>query len=84
MIEMKKNPIRPCLQDRIFNITVYVILSIAILLVLYPLYFMCIASISDPNAIFQGRVILIPQDYKFIGGINIAKSAKGFTPAQNQ
>ena len=29
----------------------------------------------------KGTVILVPIDYRFIGGINIAKSAKGFTPA---
>ena len=63
----RKKAIKPCLQDRIFNIAVYTILSIAIFIVLYPLYFMCIASISDPNTIFQGRVVFLPQDITFQG-----------------
>ena len=34
--------------DRVFDILVYVLLIVAGLIVLYPLYFMVIASFSDP------------------------------------
>jgi putative aldouronate transport system permease protein len=67
MTAKKKNIIKPSFSDRVFNITVYVLLSLALVIILYPLYFMCIASISDPNAIFQGRVILLPKDITFQG-----------------
>ena len=63
----KKSTIKPSFQDRIFNITVYFLLSSALLIILYPLYFMCIASISDPNAIFQGKVIFLPRGITFKG-----------------
>ncbi|MDR0473440.1 MAG: carbohydrate ABC transporter permease, partial [Treponema sp.] len=67
MAVKKKTSIKPSFQDNVFNIAVYSLLSIALVLVLYPLYFMCIASISDPNAIFQGRVILLPKSITYLG-----------------
>jgi putative aldouronate transport system permease protein len=63
----KKNAVKPCFSDRVFNGAVYVILSLALLVILYPLYFMCIASVSDPNAIFQGRVVLLPKNITLRG-----------------
>lgn len=35
--------------------------------VVYPLYFIVIASISDPDAVNQGRTMLIPKDVTLIG-----------------
>ena len=46
--------------DRAFDIMNYVILTICFLLVAYPLYFIVIASISDPVDVNAGRVILYP------------------------
>ena len=66
---------RPSLVDRIYDISVYIILTAALLAVLYPLYFMIIASISDPNAIYQGRVILLPQDITTLGYQRIFSNA---------
>jgi len=59
---MKTSP-----ADRIFDIAVYVLLGFAVLTVLYPLYFMCIASISNPDAIYQGRVVLLPKEITALG-----------------
>jgi putative aldouronate transport system permease protein len=53
--------------DRIFDLIVYVLLAFALITVLYPLYFMCIASISEPNALYQGRVVLLPKDITYLG-----------------
>jgi putative aldouronate transport system permease protein len=63
----KKSLIKASFSDRVFNITVYILLSLTLLVILYPLYFMCIASVSDPNAIFQGRVIFLPKNITFQG-----------------
>jgi putative aldouronate transport system permease protein len=67
MTGQTKSVIKPAFSDRIFNLVVYVLLSLVLVIILYPLYFMCIASISDPNAIFQGRVILLPKNITFQG-----------------
>lgn len=55
---------RPTLRDRYgdraFNIAATAILLLSILAVVYPLYFIVIASVSDPNAIYEGKVWLFP------------------------
>ena len=59
---MKKsnNGIALSRADRAFDIMDYILLTIAFLLVAYPLYFVVIASISDPIAVYEGRVVLWP------------------------
>ncbi|WP_347039205.1 carbohydrate ABC transporter permease [Glutamicibacter halophytocola] len=43
------------------------ILLLSIIAVIYPLYFIVIASISDPNAVYEGRVWLFPSGVTFEG-----------------
>ncbi|GFZ32104.1 sugar ABC transporter permease [Clostridium zeae] len=54
-------------EDLIFDIFNFLILGIITLIVLYPLYFMIIASISDPNYVANGKVILFPKNITFEG-----------------
>ena len=53
--------------DRIFTIINYALLIAATLVVLYPLYIILIASISDPYAVMRGEVLLYPKDISTIG-----------------
>lgn len=53
--------------DRVFLIAVHIVLGLICLAIAYPIYFMCIASFSDPNAIYQGRVILWVRDFTLLG-----------------
>ncbi len=46
--------------DKAFDVMDYILLTIGFLMVAYPLYFVLIASISDPIAVYEGRVILYP------------------------
>ncbi len=46
--------------DKAFDVMDYILLTLAFLLVAYPLYFVLIASVSDPIAVYEGRVILYP------------------------
>lgn len=48
-------------QDVVFNIINYTLLSIILFSVLYPLYFILIASISDPVHVQNGSVIFWPK-----------------------
>lgn len=52
-------------EDRIFDIVTNIILFIALLLVLYPLYFVFIASFSDPYAVLRGEVLFWPKGITF-------------------
>ena len=53
--------------DRLFDYTVHAILVFTLLVVLYPLYFIVIASISDPTSVYSGKVWLIPDNLSFEG-----------------
>lgn len=53
--------------DRVFSVVTVSILIIVTVAALYPLYFSLIASVSSPQAIYQGRVILWPADITFDG-----------------
>ena len=46
--------------DRLFYAINSILLGLMALIVLYPLYFIIIASISDPDAVLAGKVILYP------------------------
>lgn len=59
--------IRKTKGDRIFdafNMTFWIILLAA---VLYPLWLILIASVSDPDAVIAGKVLIIPVDFSLIG-----------------
>jgi len=46
--------------DKIFNFINCCFLGLMALIVIYPLYFIIIASISDPDAVLAGKVVLYP------------------------
>lgn len=58
---------RETMQDRLFMFFVYAILILFSLIVAYPIYFMCIASVSDPNAVMRGEVIFWLKNFTLLG-----------------
>ena len=54
-------------NDKIFYAINAFLLGVVALIVLYPLYFIVIASISDPDAVLAGKVILYPVDITLSG-----------------
>lgn len=52
-------------QDKLFDVLNYSLLTMFVLAVLYPLYFVLIASFSDPFAVNRGEVWLWPHDFNF-------------------
>ena len=53
--------------DRAYYIITYIVLGILALLVLYPIWFVIIASISSADAVLGGKVFLYPVDIDFAG-----------------
>ncbi len=53
--------------DKIFDAVNFTILLLICLIVAYPLYFVVIASISDPNVVNKGGVILFPKGVTMLG-----------------
>ena len=55
------------LSNRIFGIVNTIFWVIVMFLILYPLYLVLIASVSDPDAIVRGEVIWHPVDVSLMG-----------------
>lgn len=53
--------------DLVFRIVNGLLLGLVALIVLYPLYFVIIASISSPEAVLAGKVVLFPVEVNFDG-----------------
>lgn len=49
--------------DKIFLVVVYSVISLIVLMCVYPLYLTVIASISDPYDVYSGKVNLIPSGF---------------------
>lgn len=54
-------------SDKLFTIFVYVFLTIALVIVAYPLLYIASASISDPHTVNTGEMLLIPRGVTFEG-----------------
>ncbi|NJP40388.1 carbohydrate ABC transporter permease [Oscillospiraceae bacterium HV4-5-C5C] len=54
-------------SDRAFDLINILILTLLLLLVAYPLYFVVIASISDPKLVATGRVLFLPKSFNLEG-----------------
>lgn len=59
--------IKESVGDKAFLITIYVVLTLVVIAVLYPLIFIISSSISSPAAVTSGRVWLWPVDISFKG-----------------
>jgi len=58
-----KNRIRETGVDRVFTIVNYTVLTIFLVLIIYPLIFVMSSSLSDGSAVISGRVILWPVNF---------------------
>lgn len=56
---MKK--IQTSKEDKIFNAISYTVLTVLLLIVSYPIYFVVIASFSDPSLVGTGQIVLYPK-----------------------
>lgn len=66
--EVRNNKIRETgLSDRIFGALVIILSILCFLIILYPLWFVIIASISNSDLVNQGKVTLWPVDVRFYG-----------------
>ena len=62
-----RNHIRKTRADQSFDILIYTVAVLMTLLALYPMYFIVIASISEPNQVAQGNVLFWPKGFSLDG-----------------
>ncbi len=53
--------------DRTFDIALGILLAIFVIIVVYPLYFVVLASVSDPLLVSKGQVLLWPKEMSLFG-----------------
>lgn len=54
-------------EDLIFDIITYIISGLLLLITIYPMYFVMIASFSDPTAVSLGNVTFLPKGFSLKG-----------------
>jgi len=55
------------MSDKTSDIILVVICSLALLIVAYPLYYVLVASFSDPYDVYAGKTFLLPSGFTFDG-----------------
>ncbi len=68
---MLNNKVRQSRKDKAFDIFLFAVLTAILLIVAYPLYFVIIASISNPSAVAGGDVTLFPIGINFKGYMEV-------------
>ncbi len=70
-----RQKVRSQRSDVAFNIILYAACTLLLLLILYPLWFIVIASFSDPSAVAGGHVWLLPVGFTLDGYEELLKQA---------
>ncbi|MEE1651413.1 carbohydrate ABC transporter permease [Brachybacterium sp. J144] len=70
-IPLRREPLHRRLADPLFGLVTYGLIGLSIFAIVYPLYFIVIASISDPNLVQQGKVVFFPRGITFEGYLTI-------------
>lgn len=73
---MNNKKIRRSREDVIFDIVLFIILTLIFVIVAYPLYFIIISSVSDPKAVAGGKVIFYPIGLNFKGYAEVFKDSR--------
>lgn len=71
--------IRETKEDRVFDVVVTILVGLITLAIAYPLYFIIIASFSNPDLVASGQVMLLPKDVSFSGYSYIFKDPRIMT-----
>ena len=77
------NKVKKSREDWIFDIILYTIGVLLIIITLYPMYFIVIASFSDPAAVSNGQIMFLPKGVNFKGYKQLASYAKLRTGYRN-
>ena len=73
---MKTKPVKRCREDVIFDTVIFIILTLILFVVAYPLYWVIISSFSDPTAVSAGKVLLRPMGFTLKGYAEVFKNSQ--------
>lgn len=67
---------RKTASDRVVDIAIAMIITLIVLAIIYPLWFIVIASFSQPDAVASGQVILLPKGVSLSGYAKILSDSR--------
>lgn len=67
------------ISDKIFEFAVIALCALILIIVVYPVYFVLIASLSKPSLVSTGQVIFYPKEINFFGYLKVFENAKIWT-----
>lgn len=79
----KKRAVGQPWQDKVFDAVNLVIILLIWIVIFYPLYFVVIASISNPSIVASGKIMLRPEGITFLGYQNIFRNQHIWTGYRN-
>ena len=54
-------------EDQVFDYIILVVILVILVMVIYPLYFIIVASVSEPNVVNSGKLLLWPEGFNVRG-----------------
>lgn len=78
-----KNKIKMDTASRVYTVLIYILVTLTTLVLTYPLYFVIIASFSDPNAVALGDTIFWFKGFTVQPYLNIMKEESLLTGYKN-
>lgn len=78
-----KNKIKMDTASRVYTVVIYILVTLTTLVLTYPLYFVIIASFSDPNAVALGDTIFWFKGFTVQPYLNIMKEESLLTGYKN-
>lgn len=70
-------------SDKVLDFFIHVFLILIAFIVIYPLWFVVIASISSPSAISNGEVILLPKGFNIDAYVKLFQTSRIWTGYKN-
>ncbi|MBQ7839441.1 MAG: carbohydrate ABC transporter permease [Lachnospiraceae bacterium] len=66
-MKQKKHRVKMGISDRIYYAIAVLIVAFVVVITIYPLYFVCVASVSDPTLVLNGKVLFLPKGIQLQG-----------------
>ncbi len=79
---MRKNKLTG-LSDKTSDIILVVLCTVVMLVVAYPLYYVLVASVSDPYDVYAGKTFLLPSQFTLQGYVSVFADQRIFTGYMN-
>jgi len=74
---------KPIREDLVFDIVNYSFLFLILVIIIYPMYFIIIASISDPARVARNEIVLLPKGFTLESYNNVFKNGLIWTGYRN-